>query len=120
MRSSRPYAVIWVAVDGAAEGVPARRAPGGGVRRAAGRGDPARAVFSYANGYATMELSSFCLDCGPSGERADFDTILALSRTPPADLPSDLAQVARVVCLGTDLDQQFEFGLQALLAGLEA
>jgi TetR/AcrR family transcriptional regulator, tetracycline repressor protein len=79
-----------------------------------------RAVFSYAYGYATMELSSFCLECGPSGERADFDTILALSRTLPADLPPDLAQVARVVCLATDLDQQFAFGLDALLKGLEA
>jgi Tetracyclin repressor-like, C-terminal domain len=78
-----------------------------------------RAVFSYAYGYATMELSSLCLDCGPSGERADFDTILALSRTLPADLPPDLAQVARIVCLATDLDQQFEFGLQALLAGFQ-
>jgi Tetracyclin repressor-like, C-terminal domain len=78
-----------------------------------------RAVFSYAYGYATMELSSFCLDCGPAGEAADFNTILALSRTLPADLPPDLAQVARVVCLATDLDQQFEFGLEALLAGLE-
>jgi AcrR family transcriptional regulator len=78
-----------------------------------------RAVFSYACGYAMMELSSFCLDCGPSGGPADFDTILALSRTLPADLPPDLAQVARVVCLATDLDQQFELGLQALLAGFE-
>ena len=37
----------------------------------------------------------------------------------PADLPSDLAQVARVVCLAADLDQQFEVGLAALLAGLK-
>jgi hypothetical protein len=51
-----------------------------------------RVVFSYAYGYATMELSSFCLDRGPSGNRADFDTILALSRTLPTDLPPDLAQ----------------------------
>lgn len=78
-----------------------------------------RAVFSYAWGYAMMELSSFCLDCGPSGGPGDFDTILALSRTLPAELPPELAQVARVVCLATDLDQQFELGLEALLAGLE-
>lgn len=79
-----------------------------------------RAVFGYAYGYATIELSSFCLDCGPAGGAADFETILALSRTLPADLPADLAHVARVVCLATDLDQQFEVGLQALLGGLEA
>lgn len=76
-----------------------------------------RAVFGYAYGYATMELS-ICLDCGPSAEAADFDTILALSRMLPADLPPDLAHVARVVCLA-DLDRQFEVGLDALLAGLE-
>ena len=78
-----------------------------------------RAVFAYAYGYATIELSSFCLDCGAAGDPADFETILALSRTLPADLPSDLAQVARVVCLAADLDAQFEFGLDALLAGLD-
>ena len=79
-----------------------------------------RAVFSYAYGYATIELSSFCLDCGLSGDPGDFEAILALSRTLPADLPSDLAQVARVVCLAADLDSQFEVGLDALLAGLES
>lgn len=78
-----------------------------------------RAVFGYACGYAMMELSSFCLECRPSGGAADFDTLLALSRTLPADLPPNLAQVARVVCLA-DLDQQFEFGLDALLAGFES
>ena len=78
-----------------------------------------RAVFGYAYGYATMELSSFCLDCASTGDPADFEAILALSRTLPADLPSELAQVARVVCLAADLDQQFEFGLEALLTGLE-
>jgi len=34
-------------------------------------------------------------------------------------LPPELAQVARAVCLA-DLDCQFEFGLQALLTGIEA
>ena len=78
-----------------------------------------RAVFAYAYGYATIELSTFCLDCGAAGEPDEFEAILALSRTLPADLPSDLAQVARVVCLAADLDQQFEVGLAALLAGLK-
>jgi AcrR family transcriptional regulator len=79
-----------------------------------------RAVFGYAYGYATIELSTFCLDCGSSGDPADFEAILELSRTLPTDLPSDLAQVARVVCLAGDLDSQFEFGLDALLKGFEA
>lgn len=78
-----------------------------------------RAVFSYAYGYAMMELSSFCLDCGAAGAQADFQTILEFSRTLPVDLPPDLAQVARVVCLATDLDRQFTLGLDALLAGFE-
>ncbi len=77
-----------------------------------------RAVFGYAYGYAAMELSSFCLDCDSPTREGDFDTLLALSRTLPDDLPPNLARVARVVCLA-DLDQQFEFGLKALLAGFE-
>jgi TetR/AcrR family transcriptional regulator, tetracycline repressor protein len=78
-----------------------------------------RAVFGYAYGYATIELSSLCLDCGSADDPADFEAILALSRTLPPDLPTELAQVARVVCLATDLDTQFEFGLDALLRGFE-
>lgn len=77
-----------------------------------------RAVFGYACGYAMIELSSFCLECGPSAGEADFDTLLALSRTLPGDLPPNLARVARVVCVA-DVDRQFELGLDALLAGLE-
>lgn len=78
-----------------------------------------RAVFSYACGYAMMELSTFCLECGSPAGAADFETLLALSRTLPADLPPNLAEVARVVCLA-DLDGQFEHGLDALLAGFAA
>lgn len=81
--------------------------------------DILRAVFGYAFGYAMMELSSFCLDCDSSTGEGDFDTLLALSRTLPDDLPPNLARVARVVCLA-DLGQQFEFGLEALLAGFDA
>jgi AcrR family transcriptional regulator len=79
-----------------------------------------RAVFAYAYGYATIELSSLCLDCASTGGPAEFEAILALSRTLPADLPPELAQVARVVCLSGDVDEQFKVGLDALLAGFEA
>ncbi|HET7855935.1 MAG TPA: hypothetical protein VFL41_05710 [Gaiellaceae bacterium] len=51
-------------------------------------------------------------------EDAEFEALLALGRTKPTDLPPELARAARAVCLA-GLDQQFEFGLQALLAGLE-
>lgn len=79
-----------------------------------------RAVVGYALGYAAMELSSLSVTTAPTNgsEEADFEALLALTRALPADLPPDLAQVARVVCL-TDLDQQFAFGLDALLTGLE-
>jgi hypothetical protein len=68
-----------------------------------------------------MELSSLSITTDPPSGREDaaFEGLLALSRTLPADLPPELAQVARAVCLA-DLDRQFEFGLEALLAGLEA
>ena len=78
------------------------------------------AAFAYALGYAAMELSSLSVARGALNrdEDAEFEALLALGRTPPADLPPELARAARAVCLA-DLDHQFEFGLQALLAGLE-
>jgi TetR/AcrR family transcriptional regulator, tetracycline repressor protein len=78
-----------------------------------------RAALAYALGYADMELSSLSIAAGDGDEDAQFEALLALGRTLPAELPPDLARAARVVCLA-DLDQQFEFGLEALLAGLEA
>jgi AcrR family transcriptional regulator len=80
-----------------------------------------RAVVGYALGYASMELSSLSVARSSVGgdEEAEFQALLALGRTLPADLPPDLARVARTVCLA-DLDGQFELGLDALLAGFDA
>ncbi len=49
---------------------------------------------------------------------AEFEAVLALGRSLPADRPPELARAACAVCLA-DLDQQFEFGLEALLASPE-
>jgi TetR/AcrR family tetracycline transcriptional repressor len=74
-----------------------------------------RAVFGYACGYAMIDLS--CFSVTSSGEPG-FDVMLALARSLPGDLPSDLADIAREVCL-CEPDRQFEVGLEALLAGLD-
>jgi AcrR family transcriptional regulator len=92
------------------------RADGLGDSRAA---DILRAVVGYAIGYALLELSSLSVSrAGDAGQDADLDSLWALARSLPPDLPPDLAHVARAVCL-CDMDRQFEVGLDALLAGLD-
>jgi TetR/AcrR family tetracycline transcriptional repressor len=82
--------------------------------------DILRAVCGYASGYAMLELSS--LSVSPTGERegeeSDLDSLWALARSLPPDLPPALAEVARTVCI-CDASRQFEVGLEALLAGLD-
>lgn len=89
---------------------------GAGVdeRRAA---DILRAVFGYAYGHAMIELSSLTVR-EESPDEAGFEALLALARSLPPDLPSDLAEVARLVCV-SDLERQFDVGLEALLAGFD-
>ena len=78
-------------------------------------------VLGYALGSATMEHSALSVSRGNGGtddEDAELGVLLALGRTLPPDLPTELARAARTVCLA-DLDRQFAFGLEALLSGLE-
>jgi AcrR family transcriptional regulator len=75
-------------------------------------------VVHYALGYAMMELSlRAAVGPAPEGE-GDLETIVRLTRTLPVDTPPELVRVARDCC-AADLDVQFEFGLDALLAGLD-
>ena len=83
-------------------------------RRAA---DVLRAVFGYAYGHAVIDLSSLTVR-EESPDESGFESLLALARSLPPDLPPDLAEVARVVCV-SDLERQFEVGLEALLAGFD-
>lgn len=72
------------------------------------------AVVHYALGYAIMELS---LRAAVTPAREDeLETIVRLTRTLPGDAPPELVRVARDCC-GADPDAQF--GLEALLAGLD-
>jgi TetR/AcrR family transcriptional regulator, tetracycline repressor protein len=82
--------------------------------------DILRAACGYASGYAMIELSSLSVSrtVGDDGEASDLDSLWALARSLPADLPPDLAEVARTVCL-CDTERQFELGLDALLAGFD-
>jgi len=79
--------------------------------------DILRAVVGYACGHVMMELSS--LSVGEASlDGSGFEALLALARSLPPDLPPDLAEVARVVCV-SDLKRQFDVGLEALLAGFD-
>jgi TetR/AcrR family transcriptional regulator, tetracycline repressor protein len=81
--------------------------------------DILRAVVGYAMGYALLELSSLSVSrSGGEGQDVDLDSLWALARSLPPDLPPDLADVARAVCL-CDMNRQFDVGLDALLAGLD-
>jgi TetR/AcrR family tetracycline transcriptional repressor len=76
------------------------------------------AVIHSALGYAMMELSLRAAGA-PAGEgEGELETIVRLTRTLPVDSPPELVRVARDCC-ACDLDDQFEFGLEALLAGLD-
>lgn len=81
------------------------------------------AVFSYAIGYAMMELSALPLNqpTQPTKTPAtDFERIAQIMRVLPRDAPPHLAEVAYLMCVDCDLDVQFTFGLDLLLTGLRA
>jgi AcrR family transcriptional regulator len=76
------------------------------------------AVVHYALGYAIMELSLRAALTPAREDEDELETIVRLTRTLPPDAPPELVRVARDCC-GADPDAQFEFGLEALLAGLD-
>jgi AcrR family transcriptional regulator len=76
------------------------------------------AVVHYALGYAIMELSLRAAVTPAREDEDELETIVRLTRTLPPNAPPELVRVARDCC-GADPDAQFEFGLEALLAGLD-
>ncbi len=80
------------------------------------------AVFSYAIGYAMMELAALPLTppAQPNQTPTDFERIAQIMRVLPRDAPPHLAEVAYLMCVDCDLDAQFAFGLDLLLTGLRA
>ena len=81
------------------------------------------AVVHYAIGYSIMQLSyRSAVPVAVGGVAIDgeseLDTIVRLTRALPPDAPSEFVRVARDCC-AADFDKQFEFGLDALLAGLD-
>ena len=74
------------------------------------------AVTGYAAGYAAMELSCLAA-CGTQEGEEDLDAIVRLTQTLPPEASPDLIRVAHECW--ADPDVQFEFGLEALLAGID-
>ena len=98
-------------------------ASGLAVLRAAGFDDDRSArtlntVVGYACGYAAMEVSLLATGVTTKRGADQFDTAVQLAQALPPDTAPELVRVARDCCL-CDMDQQFEFGLDALLAGLD-
>jgi TetR/AcrR family tetracycline transcriptional repressor len=76
------------------------------------------AVVHYALGYAMMEISLRTALPRTDDEPDGLAQIVQLARSLPPEAPTELVRVARDCC-ACDLDVQFEFGLEALLAGLD-
>ncbi|MGH2962666.1 MAG: TetR/AcrR family transcriptional regulator [Solirubrobacterales bacterium] len=104
---------------------PMLRALGRGlaVLRDAGFGDERsaktlNAVVGYAAGYGAMEISCFAAGYARGDGAPQRDDLVELTQALPPNTPPELVRVARDTCM-CDVDQQFEFGLEALLAGLD-
>lgn len=76
------------------------------------------AALGYAAGYGAMEISCFATRPGGRDGADEFEGLVEFMRALPPDTPPDLVRVARDCCM-CDTDEQFEFGLDALLAGLD-
>lgn len=76
------------------------------------------AVIHYALGYTMMEHACRTALGTPTDGEAELEAIVRLTRTLTANAPASLVRVTRDCC-ACDYDAQFEFGLQALLAGLD-
>ncbi len=72
-----------------------------------------RTLFSYAVGYGLLELSATT----PTGS-TELERLVNLTRSVPREAPAHLVEVARLIA-DCDMDYQFEFGLDLILAGLE-
>lgn len=80
-----------------------------------------RTLISYGIGYGALELSYLLSEDRGSAEEpaSEAERLMRVMRMVPRDVPPYLAEVARVIC-ACDVDAQFDFGLELILAGLEA
>lgn len=78
-----------------------------------------RTLVSYGIGYGAVELSYLLSEDRGSVEPAsETERLMRVMRMVPRDVPPHLAEVARVIC-DCDVNAQFDFGLEVVLAGLE-
>lgn len=76
------------------------------------------AVIGYAIGYGAMEISCFATRPSAGADADELEDLVAFMQALPPNTPAELVRVARDSCM-CDVDKQFEFGLEALLAGLD-
>jgi AcrR family transcriptional regulator len=76
------------------------------------------AVVGYAAGYGAMEISCFATRPTAGDDGDELEHLVTFMRALPPDTPPELVRVARDSCM-CNVDDQFEFGLEALLAGLD-
>lgn len=75
-----------------------------------------RTLLAYAGGWATLELSCAC---GADPGASQVEQVVAITRALPAETPTYLLEVARLMAC-CDMDRQFELGLRLILDGLAA
>jgi hypothetical protein len=75
-----------------------------------------RTLVAYAGGWATLELSC---DCGLDPAASQVEQVVAVTRALPAETPTRLLEVARLMAC-CDMDHQFDLGLRLILDGLAA
>ena len=75
-------------------------------------------MLGYAAGYGAMEISCFATRPNVGGDADELESLVMFMRAFPPDTPPELVRVARDTCM-CNTDEQFEFGLDALLAGLD-
>lgn len=78
-----------------------------------------RALVTYAVGYGMAELSPLLMNQLQGSDVSDVQRVVRVMQVLPRDLPPGLAEVACVVC-ECDVDDQFDFGLELIIGGLEA
>jgi AcrR family transcriptional regulator len=78
-----------------------------------------RTVLVYAQGYALAEVSWAASEALPGPDEGDVHRFRRVAALVPGSVPDSLLALAIRLCGECDMDAQFEFGLDLMVAGAE-